>query len=61
MLRLEAACKMLNSHLFPADMVVTAFFCPADPFRKSTLSQLELVWWVGTSKKWGVTACTVQS
>lgn len=35
-------------------MVATAFFRPADLFRKSALSQLEFVVWVGTSKKgWG--------
>lgn len=34
-------------------MVVTAFFCPADLFRKSALSQLEFAVCVGNSKKWG--------
>lgn len=61
MLCLEAACKMLNLHLFPADTGVAAFFCPADLFRKSALSQLKLARWVGTSKKGGVTVCTAQS
>lgn len=61
MLCLEAASKMLNLHLFPADTVVTVFFCLADLFRKSALSQLKLAWWVGTSKKGGLTVCTVPS
>lgn len=52
---------MLNLHLFPADTVVTVFFCLADLFGKSALSQLKLAWWVGTSKKGGLTVCTVPS
>lgn len=37
---------MLNLHLFPAGTLVTAFFCPADMFRKSALSQAE-AWMAG--------------